>query len=247
MLFTYWVTESLDVSSDLTDVTLVREDTWKRLDWCDSGEWWYLKKTWLMWRCLLETWLLWVRMPSRDLTGVTLVSEDEGCLLIKVGYWWKLSIDKSLLMKVVNWRKMSIDESCLLMKVFHWWNLSTYLWKLSFDESCLLMKPVYLLKLPIDESCLFMKVYLLAPLGALIVSPFRDPVPSAFSFDCSNLFNMALADQTRPNENLWNWMRVDDGVWRWMKVGESGWKWMKVDESGWKWMKGDESVLGFAT
>ena len=34
MLFTYWLTDSLMVS-------------W--LDWCDSGEWWYLKKTWLMW------------------------------------------------------------------------------------------------------------------------------------------------------------------------------------------------------
>ena len=37
---------------------------------------------------------------------------------------------------------------------------------------------------------------LLAPLGALIVSPFRDPVhppppPPTFSFDCSNLFIMA--------------------------------------------------------
>ena len=39
------------------------------LDWCDPGEWWYLKKTWL-------TCLWWVRIPSRELTDVTLVSVD---------------------------------------------------------------------------------------------------------------------------------------------------------------------------
>ena len=32
----------------------------------------------------------------------------------------------------------------------------------------------------------------LAPLGALIVSPFRDPSHPTYRFDCSNLFNMAL-------------------------------------------------------
>ena len=63
------VTDSLSVSTDLTDVTLVNDDTywrldwcyssnwgywwrwwrwWRRLDWCDPGEWWYLLKTWLM-------------------------------------------------------------------------------------------------------------------------------------------------------------------------------------------------------
>ena len=50
----HWITESVMDS---------------RLDWCVFGEW----------GCLLETWLMclwWVRMPSRDLTDVTLVSED---------------------------------------------------------------------------------------------------------------------------------------------------------------------------
>ena len=81
---TYLLTDWLDVSIDLTDVTLVSNDSLRRLDWCDSGEWGcllktlladvtgdsgYLKKTWLMW--------LWcVKMPSRNLTDVTLVSED---------------------------------------------------------------------------------------------------------------------------------------------------------------------------
>jgi len=74
-------------------------------------------------------------MPSRDLTDVTLVSEDEGCLLIKVGYWWKLSIDKSLLMKVVNWQKMSIDESFSLMKFIYILMKVVFWWKLSIDES----------------------------------------------------------------------------------------------------------------
>ena len=58
------------------------------------------------------------------------------CLLMKVVYWWKLSIDEScLLMKVVD-ESFHVDESCLLMKVVYWWKLST-------DESCLLMKVVY--------------------------------------------------------------------------------------------------------
>ena len=55
--------------SDFTEVTLVSENAFQRLDWCDSGES----------RCLLETWLMlfwWLRIPKEDLTDVTLVSED---------------------------------------------------------------------------------------------------------------------------------------------------------------------------
>jgi len=62
----------LMVSNDLTDVTLVSDDTERGLDWCDSGEWRWLLETWLMW-----LWLL--RRLFRDLTDVTLVSED--------GFW----------------------------------------------------------------------------------------------------------------------------------------------------------------
>ena len=68
-LLTYSLTHWVSVSTDLTDVTLVSDDTywrldwcyssnwgywwrwwrwWRRLDWCDPGEWWYLLKTWLM-------------------------------------------------------------------------------------------------------------------------------------------------------------------------------------------------------
>ena len=108
-------------------------------------------------------------MPFRDLTDVTLVSEDERCFLKqtkvvfwwKFGFWWKLSSDGSCLMmkdiiikevmKVVYWWVLSIDESCILMKVVYWW-------KLFFDESCLLMKVVYWWKLSFDERCLLMKV-----------------------------------------------------------------------------------------
>ena len=57
-------------SPDALEVIVVTDSLMvSRLDWCDPGEWWYLKKTWLMW-------LWWVRMPSRDLTDVTLASED---------------------------------------------------------------------------------------------------------------------------------------------------------------------------
>ena len=73
---------------DLIYVTLVSEDAFLRLDWC--GERGYLLG----------------------------YEGDESCLLMKVVYWWKLSIDEScLLMKVVYWWKLSIDESFLLMKV----------------------------------------------------------------------------------------------------------------------------------
>ena len=51
MLFTDW----LMVSIDLTDVTLVSDDTERGLDWCDSGEH----------RCFPVTWLMllwWVRI-----------------------------------------------------------------------------------------------------------------------------------------------------------------------------------------
>ena len=43
----------------------------------------------------------------------------------------------------------------------------------------------------------------LAPLDALIVSPVRNPSIqyTTFRFDCSNLFNMTLTDQTRPDQN----------------------------------------------
>ena len=33
-----WVSESLSVSIDSTDVTLVSEDTYQRLDWCDEDD-----------------------------------------------------------------------------------------------------------------------------------------------------------------------------------------------------------------
>ena len=81
---------------------------------------------------------------------------------------------------------------------------------------------------------------LLAPLGALIVSPFRDPVPShpsspaTYRFDCSNLFNMALTDQTK--------MKINESGREWMKVNECGRMWMKLDEFGWNWMKLDVIV-----
>ena len=38
MRVTYWVTESLSVSIDFTDVTLVSDDTYRRLNWCDPDD-----------------------------------------------------------------------------------------------------------------------------------------------------------------------------------------------------------------
>ena len=74
--------------------------------------------------------LWWVRMPSRDLTDVTLVSEDESCLLMKLVYLWKLYIDESCpLMKVVYWWKLSIDESYNSRKKCDVWRVTFRLWR----------------------------------------------------------------------------------------------------------------------
>ena len=81
---TYLLTDWLDVSIDLTDVTLVSNDSLRRLDWCDSGEWRYqyaihwisiiINDSWLPFNWL--SWLWWVKIPKEDFTDVTLVTKD---------------------------------------------------------------------------------------------------------------------------------------------------------------------------
>ena len=63
----HWLTDWLDVSIDLTNVTLVTDDTWRRLDKYDSSKWELSSVYW---------WQL---------------SLDESCLLMKDVFWWKLS------------------------------------------------------------------------------------------------------------------------------------------------------------
>ncbi len=71
-------------------------------------------------------------------------------------------------------------------------------------------------------QCINLQGAFLAPLGALIVSPFRDPVQSSptYRFDCSEWLKMALAGQWEVTESHGR------------LVGVHGWKRMKVDESG---------------
>ena len=80
MRVTDWVTELLIVSIDFTDVTLVSDDTYRRLYWYgpdDSDE------------------------PD-DPDNQWNLSGDESYLVMKVTLWWKLSTDESyLLMKVI--------------------------------------------------------------------------------------------------------------------------------------------------
>ena len=72
----------------LTDVTLVSDDTYRRLYWCDPD--------------------------YPDGTD----DPDEKYLLMKVIKWWKLSGDESyLVMKVTQIWKLPSDESYLVMKV----------------------------------------------------------------------------------------------------------------------------------
>ena len=68
----HWVSESLSVSIDFTDVTLVSDDTYRRLYWCDP------------------------EYPE----GAD--DPDKSYLVMKVISWWKLSSDESyLVMKVL--------------------------------------------------------------------------------------------------------------------------------------------------
>ena len=119
---THSLTESVSVSTDLTDVTLVSDDTYWRLGWCYSSNWGYCGD------------------DEEDCTDVTLVSDDtnwrldwcysnnwgsdESYQVVKVIMWWKLSSDQSYqVMKVILWWKLSSDESYLVMKLIQWWKL----------------------------------------------------------------------------------------------------------------------------
>ena len=74
-LLTYWLTDWLIVSTDLTDVTLVSDDTYWRLDWCYSSNsgywwgwwrwcrWWRWWRQWRQWRRWLM-WPWWVMIPK---------------------------------------------------------------------------------------------------------------------------------------------------------------------------------------
>ena len=101
-------------SRDLTGVTLVSDDTYRRLDWCDSGEWRWLLETWLIW-------LWWVMIPKEDLTDVTLVSGDTFLRLDWCDSGEEDLADVTLVSEdTFYWWKLCIDESCLLMKVVYW-------------------------------------------------------------------------------------------------------------------------------
>ena len=79
MRVTHWLSDWVIVSIDFTDVTLVKDDTYRRLYWCDPDD------------------------PD---------DPDESYLVMKVIQWWKLSSDESyLVMKVTS------DEIYLVMKV----------------------------------------------------------------------------------------------------------------------------------
>ena len=90
---TDWVTEWLSVSIDFTDVTLVSDDTYRRLYWYNPDD-------------------------SDDPDNQWKLSGDESYLVMKVTLWWKLSTDESyLVLKVTKWWKLSSDESYLVIKV----------------------------------------------------------------------------------------------------------------------------------
>ena len=73
----------MDISIDFTDVTLVSDDTYRRLFWCDPDdpEGSYLVMKVIYW------WKL---------------SSDESYLVVKVIQWWKLSSGESYLVLKVT-------------------------------------------------------------------------------------------------------------------------------------------------
>ena len=122
MRVTDWVTELLtdwvSVSIDFTDVTLVSDDTYRRLNDPehpdDPDESYLVMKVILWWK----------------------LSRGESCLVMKVTQWWKLPSHESYpVMKFTQRWQLPSDESYLLMKAIYWW-------KLSSDESYLLMKVI---------------------------------------------------------------------------------------------------------
>ena len=141
---TYWLTRLLSVSTDLTDVTLVSDDTYWWLDWYYSA----IKDTEDEDDKDDED-------NEEDLTDVTQVSDDTYWRLsvdMKADHLWKFSCDENYpVMKVIKCWKLSSGESYLVMKVTRWW-------KLSNDESYLLMKIFLWWKLSCDERYLVMKV-----------------------------------------------------------------------------------------
>ena len=127
MLFTDWLSYSW--LANMTDVTLVSDDTYWGLDWCYSSNWGSDESYQVM--RVIKWWKL---------------SSDESC------QWWKLSSDESYqVVKVIKWWKLSSDESYQEMKVFMWW-------KLSSDESYQVMKAIKWWKLSSDESYQLMNV-----------------------------------------------------------------------------------------
>ena len=98
-LLTYWVTNWVSVSIDFTDVTLVSDDSYRRLYWCDPED---HDESYLVMK-VIGRWKL---------------STDESYLVMKVIYWWKLSSDESyLVIKVIHWWKLSSGGNYLVVKV----------------------------------------------------------------------------------------------------------------------------------
>ena len=120
MLVTDWLTELLSVSTDLTDVTLVSDDTYWRLDWCYSNNWGY----WLMNFPKIFLKNLRIFRKSDNLPKIWQFSENlrifhksENFLKI-----WEFSKNLKMMtmvtmMKVIKWWKLSSDESYQVMKV----------------------------------------------------------------------------------------------------------------------------------
>ena len=59
----YWLSQSLTLRTELTDVTLVSEDTYWRLYRWDSGDWWYSWRWWYRWWLGCWSWRL-TRWPT---------------------------------------------------------------------------------------------------------------------------------------------------------------------------------------
>ena len=108
------VTDWLSVSIDFTDVTLVSDDTYRRVYWCDPDHPDDPHKSYLVMKGIS-----WWKLSSDEsylvmkVTQLWKLPSDESFLVMEVTQWWKLSSDESL----TQWWKSCSDESYKVMKV----------------------------------------------------------------------------------------------------------------------------------
>ena len=112
-------------SWDLTDVTLVSEDAFLRLDWYDSGECGCLLETWLDYfeKYIFRNTFLEIHFEKYIFRNTS--SDDSHPVRTVIQSWQSSSYDCHPVMTVIQWWQSSIDDSHPVMRVIQWWQSSS--------------------------------------------------------------------------------------------------------------------------